>query len=36
MNLVDPCVSQDCVKKLEEYMSTNNITDINEIIGIAH
>ncbi|MBN2038427.1 MAG: dihydroorotate dehydrogenase [Spirochaetes bacterium] len=36
MNLVDPSVSQDCVRKLEEYMSAENISDINKIIGIAH
>lgn len=36
MNLVEPSVSQDCVKKLEEYMLAENFSDIHEIVGIAH
>jgi dihydroorotate dehydrogenase (NAD+) catalytic subunit len=36
MNMVNPSVAAECVTKINEYMATENINDINELIGIAH
>ncbi len=36
MNMVNPGISAECVNKLTEYMTAENIHDINELVGIAH
>ena len=36
MNLVEPMLSVDLIKKFEEYMKDNDIAGISELIGAAH
>ena len=36
MNMVNPCAAIDCLEKLEEYMASNNIKSIIDLVGIAH
>ena len=36
MNLVNPAIAADCVVKLRDYMTKENIKDINELVGKAH
>jgi dihydroorotate dehydrogenase (NAD+) catalytic subunit len=36
MNMVDPALSITLIEKLEQYMKSENMEDIRQIIGAAH